>query len=182
VRNPAAPAKRALLIVDFQTDVVAEAYRRSETVAAIARVLAKARAERLFVVWVQHADEGLAPGTPGFAIAPELAPAQGELRLVKRHHSSFEGTDLDVVLEAHGITEIVLAGAQTNWCVRAAAYGALERGYDLTLVSDGHTTTDVDLGGGRVLAAADLIADLNLAVGNLDYPGRRSRTVPSSGF
>ena len=34
----------------------------------------------------------------------------------------------------------------TNWCIRATAYGALERGYDLTLVKDADTTASVDLG------------------------------------
>ena len=52
---------------------------------------------------------------------------------------------------SHGwALRIVLAGAQSNWCIRASAYGALERGYDLTLVKDAHTTSDLDLGNGAV--------------------------------
>jgi hypothetical protein len=45
-----------------------------------------------------------------------------------------------------GATHVVLAGAATNWCIRATAYGALERGYDLTLVKDAHTTETMELG------------------------------------
>ena len=71
---------------------------------------------------------------------PELVPADGEMRIHKGFNSSFERTTLEDVLAKLGATHIVLAGAATNWCIRATAYGALERGYDLTLVKDAHTT------------------------------------------
>ena len=56
-------------------------------------------------------------------------------------------------LAARGATRLVLAGASTNWCIRATAYAALERGYDLTLVQDAHSTKSMDLGDGRRVAA-----------------------------
>ena len=68
----------------------------------------------------------------------------------------------------------MLAGAQTNWCIRASAYGALERGYDLTLVKDAHTTSDLDLGNGIKIDAATIVRDLNVTMKWLEYPGRRN--------
>lgn len=65
-------------------------------------------------------------------------------------------------------------GAATNWCIRATAYAALERGYDLTLVGDAHTTRDTPLANGVVLSAQDMVNDLNLAMSWLSYPGRRN--------
>ena len=62
------------------------------------------------------------------------------------HTPPFEPTKLEEELALLGATHITLAGAMTNWCIRATAYGALERGYDLTLVKDAHTTANVDLG------------------------------------
>ena len=62
------------------------------------------------------------------------------------HTPPFEPTKLEEELARLAATHITLASAMTNWCIRATAYGALERGYDLTLVKDAHTTASVDLG------------------------------------
>ena len=63
----------------------------------------------------------------------------------KKFNSSFEQTALDEELARLCATHIALAGAATNWCIRATAYGALERGYDLTLIKDAHTTDTMEL-------------------------------------
>ena len=49
------------------------------------------------------------------------------------------------------MSHIALAGAASNWCIRATAHGALERGYDLTLIEDAHTTETTVLEDGRTL-------------------------------
>jgi nicotinamidase-related amidase len=41
---------------------------------------------------------------------------------------------------------LVVAGLQSEYCVRDTVLGALARGYEVTLISDGHSTYD---GGGR---------------------------------
>ena len=41
-----------------------------------------------------------------------------------------------------GVGRLVVVGAQTDWCVRSTLHGAIARGYDVTLVSDAHTTED----------------------------------------
>ena len=72
---------------------------------------------------------------------------------------------------------IALAGAASNWCIRATAYGALERGYDLTLVKDAHTTGDMELDNGTKIEAAKVIDELNVTMTWLSYPGRRNGTA-----
>ncbi len=79
-------------------------------------------------------------------------------------------------LDQAGVSRLFLAGAATNWCIRATAYGALERGFDLTLLGDAHTTGDLTLEPGRVVEARSAIDDLNVAMRWLVYPGR-SNTV-----
>ena len=74
----------------------------------------------------------------------------------------------------------MLAGCATNWCIRATAYGALERGYDLTLVKDAHTTKTMDLENGQKLEAAMLIQELNIAMTWLSYPGRKNTTAKAN--
>ena len=108
------------------------------------------------------------------AVVPELVPAEGEPRVHKQFNSSFEHTSLQRELAGLGVTHIVLAGAATNWCIRATAYGALERGYDITLLSDAHTTETMQLESGVTIDAADVVQELNIAMRWLAYPGRRN--------
>jgi nicotinamidase-related amidase len=129
------------------------------------------------VIWVQHADDELVYGSPAWEWAPELQPAAGEVRIHKHFNSSFEETALEEELAKLGATHIALAGAATNWCIRATAYGALDRGYDLTLIKDAHTTGTMELEGGATIAAADIIRELNIAMTWLSYPGRTNGTA-----
>jgi nicotinamidase-related amidase len=164
--------KAVLLVVDVQVDVVNEAWEAPRVVRNVARAVERARAQGAPVIWVQHEDEELVFGSPGWQLAPELAPAEGEPLIHKRFNSSFEQTPLDELLAEYGATHIVLAGAATNWCIRATAYGALDRGYDLTLVKDAHTTGAIDLGTGAKIEAADIIREFNIGMTWVSYPGR----------
>ena len=121
------------------------------------------RTWRVPVIWVQHEDENLVHGSPQWQWAPGLVPAEGEAQLHKLFNSSFEQTPLDAHLAALGATHLVLAGAATHWCIRATAHGALDRGYDLTLLSDAHTTGSMTLDDGSWIVAADVICELNVA-------------------
>lgn len=169
--------KAVLLVVDVQVDVVKGAWESERVVGNVALAVARARAQNVPVIWVQHADEDLVKGSPEWQWAPELVPATGELLVHKSFNSSFEQTSLDDDLAQLGATHIVLAGCATNWCIRATAYGALERGYDLTLVKDAHTTKTLDLENGEKLEAATLVQDLNIAMTWLSYPGRKNATA-----
>jgi len=101
-------------------------------------------------------------------------PAEGEALIQKKYNSSFEQTSLESELASLGATHIVLAGAATNWCIRATAYGALDRGYDLTLVGDGHTTESMQLDSGLKIDAETVIQELNVALRWLEYPGLKN--------
>ena len=161
-----------LLVVDVQVDVMKAAWDAARVVDRVARVVERARAADVPVLWVQHEDEELVRGSPGWAFVPALVPADGEARVGKRHNSAFEETVLEAELAALGATHLVVAGAATNWCIRCTVHAALERGYDLTLVEDAHTTEDMELGPGRRVTARDMVDELNLAMTWSDYPGR----------
>lgn len=170
----------ALVIVDTQVGVLRNAWDASRIVANIARVVERARAGGIPVLWVQHGGEEISKGTADWQWVPELNPAEGEPTIHKQFNSAFEETELDHVLERLAVTRIVLAGAMTNWCIRATAYGALERGYDLLLVKDGHTTESIALPDGSMIEGRNLVTDLNVVLTWSRYPGRTSRAVPES--
>jgi nicotinamidase-related amidase len=166
-----------VLIVDVQVGVVADAWDAPRIVGNVARVVERARAQGVPVIWVQHSDQNLEHGSPAWQWAPELVPAGNEVLIHKHFNSSFEDTPLEDQLAGLGATHIVLAGAASNWCIRATAYAALERGYDLTLVSDAHTTETMVLDDGVRIEAASVIRELNIAITWLSYPGRSNATA-----
>ena len=172
--------KSVLMIVDVQVDVVKGAWEPDRIVGNVALAVDRARAHGVPVIWVQHADDDLPQGSPEWQWVPELVPAAGEPLIHKNFNSSFENTTLDTVLAELGATHIVLAGCATNWCIRATAYGALERGYDLTLVKDAHPTKTLLMGNGTQLDAVTLVHDLNMTMAWLSYPGRKNATAKAA--
>src|SRR3954465_14341600 len=132
----------ALLVVDVQNDVVAEAHDRDAVVANIAGLVEKARQEGVPVVWVQHADEGLPKGSDAWRIVPELKPDDAEPLVAKSYGDSFEDTTLESVLSDLGVGRLVVGGAQAGACTPPTLHGVFARGYDAILISDAHTTED----------------------------------------
>jgi nicotinamidase-related amidase len=171
VREGTAPV---LLVVDVQVGVMRDAWESPRVIRNVCRTVERARAEGVPVLWVQHSDADLPEGSDRWQLVPELVPAAGEPVLHKHFNSSFEQTPLDEELARLGATHVVLAGAATNWCIRATAYGALERGYDVTLVKDAHTTETMELDERVKIEAADVVQELNIAMTWLSYPGRKN--------
>ena len=166
-----------LVVVDVQVGVMANSWDAPRVVKNVARAVERAREGGVPVIWVQHESDELPRDSSAWQLVPELMPEAGERRVYKRFPSSFEETDLEAGLGELGTTRLVLAGAQTNWCIRATAYAALDRGYDLTLLKDAHTTESIDLGYGSTVEASSIIADLNIAMKWLSYPGRTNGTA-----
>jgi nicotinamidase-related amidase len=165
----------ALLVVDVQNDVVAGTHRRDEVVGNIAALVERARGEGVPVIWVQHADDGLALGADGWQIVPELSPADGEARIDKSHGDSFEDTTLETVLAEAGVGHLVVVGAQTDACIRSTIHGGFVRGYDVTLVADAHTTEDQTAWGAP--RPEQVIAHTNLYWGHQTGVGRTAAVV-----
>jgi nicotinamidase-related amidase len=165
-------SKSVLMVVDVQVGVMASAWDAQHIVSNVAQLVGRARQHGVPVMWVQHADHNLVAGSAAWQWVPELVPEPSERLLHKHFNSAFEQTDLEATLAMWGVTRIVLAGASTNWCIRATAYAALERGYDITLVQDAHTTDTTVLDSGARIEAESVIADLNMAMTWLHYPGR----------
>ena len=169
--------KAVLLVVDVQVGVMGESWDSARIIKNVARVVERARADGVPVVWVQHSDEELPYGSPQWQWVPELVPAEGELLIHKKFNSSFEETELEEELAKLGATHVALAGAATNWCIRATAYGALDLGYDLTLIEDAHTTVTMDLDNGTKIEASNVVDELNVCMTWVSYPGRTNGTA-----
>ena len=170
----------ALMVVDVQQGVMKNAWEAQRVIANVAAAVAQARASNMPVVWVQHADAELVKDTAEWQWVAQLKPTSGEAWVHKQFNSAFEGTELESQLAALDVAHIVLCGAATNWCIRATAYAALERGYDLTLIEDAHSTVDMPVSSELTIPAAHIVAELNTTLRWLSYPGRRNAVAPLS--
>jgi nicotinamidase-related amidase len=168
----------ALLVVDFQNGVVKNAHGRDAVVANIRSLVDKARRERVSIVWVQHSDEQIAKGSEDWRIVPELSPGDAEPLIQKSYGDSFENTNLETVLSGLRVGRLVIVGAQTDACIRSTLHGAFVRGYDVTLVSDAHTTeSQVEWG---APPPELVIAHTNLYWNSQAAPGRTAVTVETN--
>ena len=91
---------------------------------------------------------------------------------------SFEGTDLEDILAEGAIGRLVVAGAETDGCIRATIHGAFTRGYDTTLVSDAHTTEDLSEWGAP--PPDKVVAHTNLYWQYQAGPGRTAEVVTAA--
>ena len=165
----------ALIVIDVQNGVVGGAHERDAVVANIDTLVEKARRAQVPVVWVQHSDQQLARDSDDWRIVPELTPGEAEPLVEKHYGDAFEDTTLETVLSGLGVGRLVVAGAQTDECVRSTLHGAVVRGYDATLVSDAHTTEDLTAWGAP--PPDQVIAHTNLYWANHAAPGRTAGTV-----
>ncbi len=168
----------ALLVIDVQNGVVANAHDRDAVVANVAAVVELARRDGVPVLWVQHSSDDLVEGSAEWEFVPELQRADGEGLIPKRYCDSFEDTALESTLAELRVGRVVVTGAQTDACVSNTLHGAFIRGYDTVLVSDAHTTEDYSEYG---LPTADkVIAHTNMYWKWQAAPGRTSTVVSSN--
>ena len=166
----------ALIVIDVQNGVVAGNHERDAVVANVGSLVEKAREAHVPVVWVQHSDdEGLVKGSDKWKIVPELNPIGAEPHVEKTYPDSFEDTNLESILSGLAVGRLIVAGAQTDQCVRSTLHGALARGYDATLVSDAHTTEDLSEWGAP--PPDKVIAHTNMYWKDQRAPGRTAGTV-----
>ncbi len=165
----------ALLVIDVQNGVVDGAHDRDGVVSRIGSLVERARDADVPVIWVQHIDEELPEGSEAWQYVPELQRREGEPLVPKQYGDSFEDTDARGAAGRALVGHLVVAGAQTDQCIRSTLHGAVARGYDATLVGDAHTTVDFTSYGAP--PPDQVIAHTNLYWKYHTAPGRAGAVV-----
>lgn len=75
-------------------------------------------------------------GEYGHDIIDALAPQPGEAVIDKPGYGAFYKTDLQALLQHHGIGRLILCGVTTEVCVHSSLREAIDRGYDCIVVGD----------------------------------------------
>ncbi len=178
-QTPGKLADAALILIDCQ-NTYREGIMALEGVEPALQqtklLLEKARTLKVPVIHIQH-DSG--EGTPYDIrsyigqIADVVAPIAGEDVITKHYPNSFVGTNLDDVLKAHGIKNIVLAGFMTHMCVNSTAHGGFNLGYAPTVVASATATRALPGADGKIIPASQVHAaalaatrDLYAAIAN----------------
>ena len=66
----------------------------------------------------------------------QVRPAPQDLVVTKHRYSGFDHTELELALRAKRCRTVVLAGTQTNVCVRQTAFDAVAHGFGVVVVRD----------------------------------------------
>jgi nicotinamidase-related amidase len=146
----------ALLVMDVQAGIVGMLPDSQAILASTAKAIAHARAKKIPVIYVvvgfRQGGPEISMNNKGFAafkerlagvnmddfmkVHPDVAPAAGEVTVIKRRVSAFAGSDLEVVLRAFGITNIVLTGISTSGVVLSTTREAADKDYRITILAD----------------------------------------------
>lgn len=137
----------ALIVIDVQRALFETSPPPFEAAQVLARINAladRARVAGAPVIYVQHESPGsaLAHGEPGWDLDTRLAPAANDIRVRKSTPDSFLRTDLSQQLEKLGVTQLVVCGYATEFCVDTTVRRAAGLGLPVTLAADAHTTHD----------------------------------------
>ena len=170
----------ALLIIDVQQILCSgeyEAFEFKRVIDRINLVARKVREAGATVVVIQHESVGgpMDYGSEGWKLAPGLDALPTDTYVRKTATDSFHNTDLQAVLQARGVKNLVICGLQSEFCVDTTTRRALALGYPVTLISDGHSTMD-----NAVLSAAQISAHHNETLSNITSFGPRAKAVPAS--
>lgn len=166
------PAKTALVVIDTQNDFChpqgvngragSDMSRVEAMMAAIRRLVTRARAAGVTIVWVRSCYDPiyLGPafveqldkaglgggicrsGTTGSEWYGDLQPdlGRGEIELTKHRNSAFWDTAIDLALRTAGVETVLLTGISSCGCVDSTGRDAFFRNYRVVLVQDASTS------------------------------------------
>ncbi|GJL82635.1 MAG: isochorismatase [marine bacterium B5-7] len=143
---------KGLILVDIQndyfTDGAMELVDMEEAAKNSQELLSYFRAQKFPVFHIQHISnrEGATfflPDTRGSETHEWVEPQGNEPTVVKHYPSSFRETELENLLKAQGITELVVCGAMTHMCIDTTTRAAFDLGYKCQVISDACATRDL---------------------------------------
>jgi nicotinamidase-related amidase len=130
--------KTALVIIDVQKSLIDEGpWNAEEVLARIGRLVALAREASAPIVFIR--DRRVEPDG---SLHPKLTALDNDIQIEKSYSDSFLETDLNEQLQTKGVTRLIVAGLQTDYCIDTTCRRAASLGFEVVLVSDAHTTFD----------------------------------------
>ncbi len=142
------PNSTALLVIDvqmgaFDGERCAVIPGADQLLENVARLVSAVRVSDVELIFIQHCaptGEVYEEGSAQWLFHPDIAPADTESIVRKRHSSAFEETDLHEKLTSLHIDSLIVCGLQSEHCVSNTTFSARELDYKVTVVRDAHST------------------------------------------
>lgn len=145
--------RTALLVMDVQTGIIDRLPHKDTYVATLEKTVKGAREAGIKVIFVvvgfREGFPEISPNNKRFSAIksseygpamvnplPAVTPESNEPVVTKKRVSAFCGSDLDVILRANEINELVLTGIATSGVVLSTIREAADKDYGLTVLSD----------------------------------------------
>jgi len=157
----------ALLVIDMQNDFVEggaliEVKGIGKNLSKFRAFIDKCRDKGILVVYTRHIfspennqieaklfpelrNEGLRDNHRGSEVHNTLRPSNEDTIIKKKRYDAFVGTDLELILRARGIKNLIITGTMTNVCCESTARGAMMKDFNVLFSSDLTFTSDSDL-------------------------------------
>lgn len=141
---------KALLIIDIQKVSFTTETPRYDAINVIKRInklSALFRQKGDLVIYIQHDGSAMGfckPETKEWEILDSLVREPNDIILPKTANDAFYNTNLEQFLKENKIDELVITGCATDFCVDATVKGGITKDFNITVISDAHTTADRD--------------------------------------
>ncbi|MDT3426333.1 nicotinamidase-related amidase [Paenibacillus forsythiae] len=142
-----ADSQTALILVDVQEAMFSypgiKLHDEEGVMERIVSLLGRARRSGTTVIFIQHTeDQEYTKGLPTWQISSRVTPLPGEKIIEKPTWDAFHLTELHEELQRQGITHLIIAGMQSEFCLDSTCRRAFSLGYSTVLVQDAHSTFD----------------------------------------
>jgi nicotinamidase-related amidase len=138
----------AILIIDVQKGMFSmdpPVYNGELLLDKLTQMISFAYQHNIPLIYVQHngpENSPLEKHTTGWDIHDAIAPQDNDIILQKNTPDSFYETNLKSYLDKLNIDHLILTGIQTEACVDSTCRRAFSLNYDVTLITDAHSTFD----------------------------------------
>ncbi|CAM3982388.1 isochorismatase family protein [Mesobacillus zeae] len=141
---------QALLVVDAQQELMEGGteekgvFEKKGLIETINVVVEKAIKANANIIFMRDLDVSNGEG-PGFQIHKNINVPATAIIFDKLATNSFYKTPLNTYLNDNKIAHLVIMGCKTEYCIDTAVRTATVNHYDVTLVGDGHSTSDSEI-------------------------------------
>jgi nicotinamidase-related amidase len=142
-QSPIPVCRTALLVIDVQkawlegsTPLTVD---HVDVASKIAGILEPVRSAGIPVIFIVDVSLRTRYSESMLALAEPLVRLDSDLLIEKLHQNAFLETPLDADLQAMGITTLLITGYASHECVASTVIGALEHGFEILIIEDGHS-------------------------------------------
>jgi nicotinamidase-related amidase len=138
---------QALLVIDAQQELIegnekeSSVFNKDSLLNNINTVIEKGLEAKAEIIFVRDLDVAEGNGK-GFEVHSEINMPDDARVFDKSATNAFYGTSLLDYLKEKEISHAVIMGCKTEHCIDTAVRTATINGFDVTLVGDGHSTSD----------------------------------------